>query len=167
MRMMRPMSTEPQPGAESTSSTAGSETRPGESSSAKPKEDQERTAADDLAAGVDLMLRAARKALKNIEPTRIEELGKRAMRSVEHLDRRKVTEFGKKAAKNLDPRKIEEVAEDAGRELMSVIERVAERVEDMLGVRGPGSKRPSEAPPETTASGGGEKPKVRVDDGTN
>ena len=64
----------------------------------------EQSAAEDLAAGLDLMVRAARKALKNIEPARIEELGKRAMRSVETLDRKAVSELGKKAAKNLDPR---------------------------------------------------------------
>jgi hypothetical protein len=125
----------------------------------------EQSAADDLAAGLDLMLRAARKALKNIEPARIEELGKRAMRGVENLDRKAVSDLGKKAAKNLDPRRIEEVAEEAGRELMSVIERVAERVEDMLG------PRPSSQKPGATPAAGSEddkstetRPRVRVDD---
>ena len=114
-----------------------------------------------------MMLRAARKAFKNIEPARIEELGKRAMRGVENLDRKTVSELGKKAAKNLDPRRIEEVAEEAGRELMSVIERVAERVEDMLGPRPP-TQKPG-APP---AAGSEDdkrtetKPRVRVDDGS-
>lgn len=127
----------------------------------------EQSAAEDLAAGLDLMVRAARKALKNIEPARIEELGKRAMRSVETLDRKAVSELGKKAAKNLDPRRIEEVAEEAGRELMSVIERVAERVEDMLGPREPG-KKPSAAPAPGGEGGGNTetKPRVRVDDGS-
>jgi hypothetical protein len=126
----------------------------------------DQSAADDLAAGLDLMLRAARKALKNIEPARIEELGKRAMRGVENLDRRAVSELGKKAAKNLDPRRIEEVAEEAGRELMSVIERVAERVEDMLGPRAPAPK-PSAPPGDENDSGSSEtRPRVRVDDGS-
>ncbi|HMJ14260.1 MAG TPA: hypothetical protein VK524_22750 [Polyangiaceae bacterium] len=129
--------------------------------------DAEQSAADDLAAGLDLMLRAARKALKNIEPARIEELGKRAMRSVENLDRKAVSELGKKAAKNLDPRRIEEVAEEAGRELMSVIERVAERVEDMIGPKPP-SQKPG-APPGADANPPGNtetKPRVRVEDGS-
>ncbi|HEY6557064.1 MAG TPA: hypothetical protein VI072_07310 [Polyangiaceae bacterium] len=127
----------------------------------------EQSAAEDLAAGLDLMVRAARKALKNIEPARIEELGKRAMRSVETLDRKAVSELGKKAAKNLDPRRIEEVAEEAGRELMSVIERVAERVEDMLGPREP-AKKPSATPPADGEGGSSAqtKPRVRVDDGS-
>jgi hypothetical protein len=128
----------------------------------------EQSAAEDLAAGVDLMLRAARKALKNIEPGRIEELGKRAMRSVENLDRKAVSDLGKKAAKNLDPRRIEEVAEEAGRELMSVIERVAERVEDMLGPRPPGQKPDASRSDETAESGSSEtRPRVRVDDGSS
>jgi len=134
-----------------------------------PPEAEQRSASDDLAAGLDLMLRAARKALKNIEPTRIEELGRRAMKGIEHLDRKKVSEIGKKAAKSLDPRKIEEVAEEAGRELLSVVERVAERIEDMLAKSGKPTAQPT---PAKSADGNaqseavGERPRVRVDGDT-
>jgi hypothetical protein len=87
------------------------------------------SASKDLTDGLHLMLSAAKKALKNVDPNRIEEVGRRAIRNLEQVDARKVGDLGRKAAKNLDPRKIEEVAEDAGRELLSVMERVAERVE--------------------------------------
>jgi hypothetical protein len=144
---------------------------PGPNAKGAAASEREGSAADDLAAGLDLMLRAARKALANIEPNRIEDLGKRAMRSVENLDRKKVSDFGKRAAKNLDPRKIEEVAEEAGKEILSVIERVAERVEDLLGSRGPGSKgsRPPAEQPETASSEAESQPapRVRVDGGSN
>ncbi len=142
------MAIDPNSSATSAAPAPGSEGKPHEAGTQNENtaEQPERGAGEDLAAGLDLMLRAAKKALKNIEPTRIEELGKRAMRGVESLDRKKVSEFAEKAAKNLDPRKIEEVAEDAGRELRSVIERVAERVEDMIGVRG---TAPKSSPPPT------------------
>ncbi len=98
---------------------------------------RERRPSEDLAEGLELMLRAARKAVRGIDPARIEELGRRAIRSVEGLDRQKVQDLGRKAARNLDPKKIEEVAEEAGRELLAVVERVADRVEGMVA----GSRR--------------------------
>jgi len=102
---------------------------PDSASSGAPRE---RRPSEDLAEGLELMLRAARKAVRGIDPARIEELGRRAIRSVEGLDRQKVQDLGRKAARNLDPKKIEEVAEEAGRELLAVVERVAERVEGMV-----------------------------------
>ncbi|MBK7581226.1 MAG: hypothetical protein IPI67_13555 [Myxococcales bacterium] len=94
-----------------------------------PADESRPTASKDLTDGLHLMLSAAKKALKNVDPNRIEEVGRRAIKNIENLDTKKVGDLGKKAAKNLDPRKIEEVAEDAGRELLSVMERVAERIE--------------------------------------
>jgi len=114
---------------------------------------RERRPSEDLADGLELMLRAARKAVRGIDPARIEELGRRAIRSVEGLDRQKVQDLGRKAARNLDPKKIEEVAEEAGRELLAVMERVAERVEGIVA----GSKR-STPPP----AGDSEKAERRV-----
>ena len=96
---------------------------------AEPGEPPRRSASEDLADGLELVLRAARKAVRSIDPGRIEELGRRAVRGIENLDRKKVGEMGRKAARNLDPRRIEEIAEEAGRELLNVVERVAERVE--------------------------------------
>jgi hypothetical protein len=109
--------------------------------------ERQRRPSEDLAEGLELMLRAARKAVRGIDSTRIEELGRRALRSVEGLDRQKVQDLGRKAAKNLDPRKIEEVAEEAGRELLAVVERVAERVEGIVS----GSRRSSTPPPAADA----------------
>lgn len=91
------------------------------------------SASRDLADGLELMLRAARKAVRKVDPTRIEQAGRRALESLESLDAKKVGALGKKAAKNLDPRHIEEVAEDAGRELLNVVERIADRVETIVG----------------------------------
>lgn len=162
MAILRPMSSEP----------------PKASESEPPP-----SASKDLADGLNLMLSAARKALKNVDPNRIEEAGRRALRGLEQLDTKKAADIGRKAAKNLDPRKIEEVAEDAGRELLSVVERVADRVERIAsgaiagareGARPSDSKSapppPAEAKPaadenekaESTGSEADGKPRVRV-----
>ncbi len=109
-----------------------------------------RSASQDLAEGLELMLRAARKAARHVEPSRIEELGRRAARSVENFDSKAAKELGRKAVRTLDPRRIEEIAEDAGRELLNVVERVADRVESI--VTGSAVERPR-------ASGGSEAPK--------
>lgn len=120
-----------------------------------------RSASQDLAEGLELMLRAARKAVKSVDPGKIESLGRRAVGHLENLDRKRVGELGKKAARNLDPRRIEEIAEEAGRELLSVVERVAERVESAVsGTRGEAGAPRNE--PEQDA--GDARPRVRVDD---
>jgi hypothetical protein len=118
--------------------------------------EEERTASRDLADGLDLMMRAARKAMRGFDPAKLEDLGRRAVRSVESLDAKQVSEFGRKAARNLDPRKIEEVAQDAGRELMNVIERVSDRIDGLVSnPRGKNRDEDDEAAP---------KARVRVDD---
>ena len=145
-------------------------------------EPNSRAASQDLADGLELMLRAARKVVKKVDPAKIESAGRRAMDNLESLDAKKVGDFGKKAAKNLDPKKIEEVAGDAGRELLSVIERVADRMEkivDRAMTEDEGSDKASgdakadaksEPPPaESKAPSGGAgssspPPRVRVDD---
>jgi hypothetical protein len=141
---------------------------------AGPQQGAKSGASRDLAEGLELVLRAARKAVRQVESGRLEELGRRALGSLENLDKRKVGELGRKAAKNLDPRRIEEIAEDAGRELLNVVERVADRVEEIMS----GSKRDSGAPPARAESskperevpepppGAAEMPprKIRVDD---
>jgi hypothetical protein len=135
---------------------------------ATPPDEPESSASRDLAEGLDLMLRAARKALSRVNPTRIEAAGRRAVERLESLDPKTVGELGKKAAKNLDPRRIEEIAEEAGRELIHVIERVADRVESAVAGAAPREKKSapppraeseSEAPPPAEP-----RPRVRVDD---
>ncbi len=109
------------------------------------------TAGKDLADGLELMLRAARKAVKKVDPSRIEQAGRRALHNLETLDARKVGELGKKAAKNLDPKHIEEVAEEAGRELLSVVERVADRMEAIVN-KARGDEEESPRPPAAAAA---------------
>jgi hypothetical protein len=130
------------------------------------KEDRGPTAARDLADGLELMLRAARKAMRNVDPTKLEDLGRRAIRGLEQVDRQKVQDFGRKAVKNLDPRRVEEVAEDAGRELLAVVERVAERIDGLIGSAGrtrseSSSREPEPAAPEPAEPA--EQPRIRID----
>jgi hypothetical protein len=105
--------------------SAGKAERPGERTAT--------SALDDLTNGLDLMLRAARKAVRGLDPHHIEELGRRARRSLDEFDRNAVRDLGRRAAESLDTKKIEEIANDAGRELLGVVERVTERIEASLG----------------------------------
>jgi hypothetical protein len=127
-------------------------------------EAEARSASRDLADGLELMLRAARKAVSRVNAEKVESAGRRVKERLENLDARKVGELGKKAAKNLDPRQIEEIAEDAGKELLSVIERVADRVEAAVA----GSRRSAPPPKESERDSESEPPepraRVRVDD---
>lgn len=140
--------------------------------SSDPKAEQDEkpasSASQDLAEGLDLMLRAAKKALSRVNTGKLEEAGRRAVERLETLDAAKVSELGKKAAKNLDPRRIEEIAEEAGRELIHVIERVADRVESAVGGVAPRAKQGSSPPPsepeEPKAERAEPPPRVRIDD---
>jgi hypothetical protein len=129
----------------------------------EPEASDSTSASQDLSEGLDLMLRAARKAMSRVNSSKLEAAGRRALDKLESLDAKKVGELGKKAAKNLDPRRIEEIAEEAGRELISVIERVADRVESAVGGSArdrkgsAGSEAADDAPAEP-------RPRVRVDD---
>jgi hypothetical protein len=138
----------------------------------EPKQEQRegRSASQDLADGLELVMRAARKAMRDIDTGRIEELGRRARQNLERIDRRKVEELGRMAAQKLDPRRIEEIAEDAGRELLKVVERVADRVESVVGNRRssppPRSEEQSEStgadPDSAQSEAGSEEAKARV-----
>jgi hypothetical protein len=134
--------------------------RPNEAEGAPPSQEhdegraqnegQPRKASEDLAEGLELMLRAAKKALGGVD----------------QLNRRKIEDLGRRAAKNLDPRRIEDIAEDAGRELVRVVERVADRIESAIaGTRstppGPSSEPESE---ERGSRDDKSAPRVRVSD---
>jgi hypothetical protein len=93
---------------------------------------RERSAAQDLADGLDLMLRAAKKAARRVDPQNIEELGRRALGNLEVLNKKRVDDLKNKAKRGLDPHRLEEIAEDAGKELLKVVERVAERVDSIV-----------------------------------
>lgn len=134
------------------------------------EEEAQPTASKDLTDGLHLMLSAAKKALKNVDPNRIEEVGRRAIKNLENVDARKVGDLGRKAAKNLDPRKIEEVAEEAGRELLSVMERVAERVERIASGAIAGAKEGAKessksSPPPPAEAKSDEETKAPADEG--
>lgn len=101
--------------------------------------DREASAAEDLADGIDLMLRAARKAVRSLDP-RIEDAGRRALERLEQFDASTLGELGRKAAAKVGPERLEQVAEEAGREISAVVERIAERVESVLGKRAPASE---------------------------
>jgi hypothetical protein len=138
-----------------------------------------RSAVDDLTAGLGLVLSAARKVVQGVEPKKIEELGRKTF---SRLDREKVEAMGRKAKERLDPRHIEELAEDAGRELVRVVERVAERMESILNAQGdaphakdapsePDKAAPSEpnksgeaSASEAGGAGSAERPKIRIKD---
>lgn len=90
------------------------------------------------------MLRAARKAAAKVDAKRIEDLGRRALKGVESIDRRLVQDLGMKAARGLDPRRIEEIAEEAGRDLLGVVERVAERIEGVVSPRRQARRDPAD-----------------------
>ena len=107
------------------------------------------SAAQELADGLDLMLRAMRKAVKEVEAGRIEELGHKARQRLQRFDRRKMEELRRRAATQQDPRRIEDIAEEAGRELLRVVERVTDRFD--RAVRGRTSGRGAPAP--TTEDG--------------
>jgi len=103
---------------------------------------REQSATRDLAEGLDLMLRAAKKAMRNVEAQNLEALGRRALDNLEALNKKRVEDLKHKARRTLDPRRIEEIAEDAGKELVRVVERVVERV-DSIVTRGPTSSGPT------------------------
>jgi len=89
----------------------------------------ESSAADDLADGLDLMVRAARKALRSLDP-RLEQTAERALKQLQELDRNTFDEFSKLG--RIDPKKIEQAAEEAGREIAAVVERVSQRIDTLF-----------------------------------
>ena len=119
--------------------------------------DAEPSAKSDLAAGLELMMRAAHKATSGLDRARLEQLGRRAVQAAESLDRKTVENLGRRAARHLDPSKIEEIAQEAGRELMNVVERVTDRIEQVVSRR---SRPPQDDDEDDHPS----KPRVRVDD---
>jgi predicted phage gp36 major capsid-like protein len=104
----------------------------------------DRSATEDLADGLDLMLRAARKALHSLDP-RIEEVGRKALERLEALDATAL-ETAKRARQRLDVGKLEHAAQEAGREVVKTVERLAERIEAVFG----GGDAPKSTPGSST-----------------
>jgi hypothetical protein len=91
---------------------------------------EDRSAADDLVDGIDLMLRAARRATRSVE-TRIEATAERVLIRLKQFDESVERQSERRAA--LDRKQLEAIATDAGRDIAALVERVAQRVESVLG----------------------------------
>lgn len=91
-----------------------------------------RSASEDLADGLDLMLRAARKALHSVDP-RLEEAAQRALARLQQLDADSSASLRDRSG--IDPQQVRDLASEVGRELASTLERVTQRVEAVLGRR--------------------------------
>ena len=86
----------------------------------------ERSAADDLVDGIDLLLRAARKAVGTLDPE-LERSAQRALDRLQALDANMTREFSSRAA-SVAPN-LERVARETGREVVEVLTRLTERIE--------------------------------------
>ena len=80
--------------------------------------------------GIALMLRAARSAMRVIEP-RTEATAERVLTRLKQFDENAERQSQPRAA--LDRKQLEAIATDAGREMAALVERVAQRVESVLG----------------------------------
>jgi hypothetical protein len=89
-----------------------------------------KSAADDLVDGIDLMLRAARTTMRSVEP-RIEATAERVLLRLQQFDGNAERQSQRRAA--LDRKQLEAIANDAGRDIAALVERVAQRVESVLG----------------------------------
>ncbi len=89
-----------------------------------------RSATDDLADGIDLMLRAARKTLRSVDP-RTEAAGAKALERLRALDE----QAGEVARQRLGVElgELEKILGELGRDMASAVERVAKRVDGVIG----------------------------------
>lgn len=93
-------------------------------------EAKERSASDDLADGLDLLLRAARKAMHSVDP-RLEAVAQRALGRLQQFDSEASAAWRERTG--TDAEQLEKLATDVGKEIATVVERVANRVESVLG----------------------------------
>jgi hypothetical protein len=103
---------------------------PEDAPAAAPDAAHQRSASEDLTDGIDLIRRAARKALGSLDP-RIEAAAERAVQRLQELDQDATEAF----RRNVRPEaltEIEQLANDVGREIEDFVGRVAERVEAVL-----------------------------------
>jgi hypothetical protein len=97
----------------------------------------DRSTVDDLVDSIDLMLRAARSAVRSVEP-RVEATAERALVRL-HLFDDNVETLSEQVA-TLERKQLETITTEAGHEIAALVERVAERVESVL-------RRADEQPP--------------------
>jgi hypothetical protein len=86
-----------------------------------------RSASDDLADGIDLMLRAARKALRAVDP-RIEAGAALALQRLRELDEQ--AEEAARRKLGMDRGELEKMLSELGRDTMAAVERVTKRIDD-------------------------------------
>jgi hypothetical protein len=91
---------------------------------------RERSASEDLTDGIDLIRRAARKALGSIDP-RIEAAAERAVKRLRELDQTATDSFRRNVGGEVID-DVEQLANEVGREIEGFVGRVAERVESVL-----------------------------------
>jgi hypothetical protein len=113
---------------------------PEDAPAAAPDAAHQRSASEDLTDGIDLIRRAARKALGTLDP-RIEAAAERAVKRLQELDQNATEAFRRNVPSSPHPsdRKrsdtltdVEQLANDVGREIQDFVGRVAERVEAVL-----------------------------------
>jgi hypothetical protein len=92
----------------------------------RPEGESQRSAADDLADGLDLLLRAARKAAGTVDP-RIERAAEQALERLQALDAGMTREFARRTSA-FAPR-LEQVARETGKEIADLVKRLSERIE--------------------------------------
>lgn len=102
---------------------------PPEDAEANPSGAKERSASDDLADGLDLLLRAARKAMHSVDP-RLEAAAQRALERLQQFDSEASSALRERTG--IDPKQVEKLAADTGREIASVVERLAKGVEKVF-----------------------------------
>jgi hypothetical protein len=95
----------------------------------RPAAENQRSAADDLADGLDLLLRAARKAAGTVDP-RIERAAEQALERLQALDAGMTREFARRTSA-FAPR-LEQVARETGKEVADLVKRLSERIETSI-----------------------------------
>lgn len=128
---------------------------------------QEPSPAQELEQGLSLLLRAARRAVGQLDTSRIDDYSRRAVERIdqggeqverytrkaveqlEQLDAKKLRELGVSAVKNLHPKRIETLADEAGKGIEDAFDRVRTKVSEAV--------RP---PPASERR----RPKVRIED---
>jgi hypothetical protein len=99
---------------------------PEDAPAATPGPAEARSAREDLVDGIDLIRRAARKALGALDP-RVEQVAERA---VEHLRRLDADASELLQKRGVDVAHFEAIVNDFGREVSDLVERISTRVED-------------------------------------
>lgn len=90
---------------------------------------KERSAAEDLADGLDLLLRAARKTTHSVDP-RLEEIAQQALARLQEFDSGSSSLWHERSG--IDPRQVEKLAVDTGKEIAAFVEHIALGVESAL-----------------------------------